>query len=102
MTVQQVNKWSAAVRWMQPYAEPTRDKEGGRKHMGKRTNKEMQDEGELTNEMLNGLTRDSHLKKVRRKDSLDPMALKRARLLMLCILVGRFSLFLHGMNLRFP
>jgi hypothetical protein len=62
----------------------------------------MQDEGELTNEKLNGLTRDNQLKKIRRKESLDQMALKRARLLMLCILVGRFSLFLHGMNLRFP
>ena len=62
----------------------------------------MQDKGELTNEKLNGLTSDSQLKKVRRKESLDPLVLKRARLLMLCTLVGRFSLFLHGMNLRFP
>jgi hypothetical protein len=34
---------------MQSYAEPTRGKEGGMKHREKRTNKEMQDEGELTN-----------------------------------------------------
>jgi hypothetical protein len=72
------------------------------KYREKRTNKEMQDEGKLTNEKLNGLMRNSELKKVRRKESLDPLALKRARLLMLCTLVGRFSLFLHGMNLRFP
>jgi len=102
MTVQKANKQTAAVRWMQSYAEPTRGKEGGMKHKGKRTNKEMQDEGEPTNEKLNRLTRDSQLKKVRRKESLDPLALKMARHLMLCILVGRFSLFLHGMNLRFP
>jgi len=62
----------------------------------------MQDKGELTNEKLNGLTSDSQLKKARRKESLDPLALKRARLLMLCTLVGRFSLFLHRINLRFP
>ena len=102
MTVQPTNKQTAAVRWMQSYAEPTRGKEGGRKHKEKRTNKEMQEEGELTNEKLNRLTSDSQLKKVWRKESLDPLALKRARLLMLCALVGRFSLFLHAMNLRFP
>ena len=53
------------------------------KHREKRKNKEMQDKGELTNEKLNGLTSDSQLKKVRRKESLDPLVLKRARLLML-------------------
>jgi len=90
------------MRWMQSYAKPTRGKEGGMKYREKRTNKEMQDEGELSNEKLNGLTRDNQLKKVRRKESLDQMAMKRARLLMLCNLVGRFSLFLHGTNLRFP
>jgi hypothetical protein len=67
---------------MQSYAEPTRGKEGGMKHREKRTNKEMQDEGELTKEKLNRLTRDSQLKKVRRKEKLDPLAMKRARLLM--------------------
>jgi len=64
------------MRWMQSYAEPTRGKEGGMKQREKRTNKEMQDEGELTNEKLNGLMRDNQLKKVRRKESLDQMALK--------------------------
>jgi hypothetical protein len=87
---------------MQSYAEPTSGKEGGMKHREKRKNKEMQDKGELINEKLYGLTSDSQLKKVRRKESLDPLALKGARLLMLCTLVGRFSLSLHGMNLRFP
>jgi hypothetical protein len=87
---------------MQSYVEPTRGKEGGMKHREKITNKEMQDEGDLTNEKLNGLMRDNQMKKVRMKESLDQIAFKRARLLMLCILVGRFSLFLHGMNLRFP
>jgi hypothetical protein len=75
---------------MQSYAKPTTGKEGGMKHREKRTNKDLQDEGELTNEKLNGLMIYSQLKKVRRKESLDPLALKRVRLLMLCTLVGRF------------
>jgi hypothetical protein len=61
----------------------------------------MEDEGALTNEKLNRLMRDSQLKKVRRKQSLDLLAMKRTRLLMLSILMWNFSLFLHGMNLRF-
>jgi hypothetical protein len=39
--------------------------------------------------------RESQLKKVRCKKSLNLLALKRAVMLQLCILVGRFSLFLQ-------
>jgi hypothetical protein len=69
------------MRGMQSYAESMRGKEGGMKHREKRTNKEMEDERELTNEKLNRLTWDSQLKKVRRKESLDLLAMIRARLL---------------------
>ena len=47
MTVQQANKKTAALGWIQSYVKPTTSKESGMKHKEeKKTNKEMQEEGE--------------------------------------------------------
>jgi hypothetical protein len=59
----------------------------------------MQAEGQLTNDKMKRPIRDNQLKNVRRKEHLDPLALKRSIILLLCIPAGSFSLFLQGVNL---
>lgn len=45
---------------------------------------------------------ESQLKNIRQKENLDPLVMKRAIKLLLCTLMGRFSLFLYVVMERFP
>lgn len=55
---------------------------------------EMQEEGELTNDKLKRVRRENQVKDVRHKESLDLLLLKGPVMLLLFILVCRFSSFL--------
>lgn len=48
------------------------------------------------------MRRERQLKNIRQKESLDLLVMKRAIKLLLCTLMGRFSLFLYVVKERFP
>jgi hypothetical protein len=63
---------------------------------------EVQEEEDVTYNKLERLRKENELKEVMWKDSVDMLALKGAVMLLLCILMGRFSPFLQEVNEKFP
>lgn len=81
--------------------EPIGDRESRIKQWKKGANEEVQLEEELSNDKLKSMRRERQMKDIRQKDSLDLLVVKRALMLLLCILMGMFSLLLYVMKERF-